>query len=97
MAALEILEQKEQATRLVHTGLKKRWEARREQVERPRTGMIHAHHVSSDLAVGDGSMQMLEHRMRVREQLKFEKSHSQQNAFVKFSVKKQIQQPRKHY
>jgi hypothetical protein len=100
MAALDILERKEEATRLVHAGLKKRWQARRELVGTPRNARhlidrkIHGLHLSTDLVVYNNSSKVLEHRMRVREYMKADKPRSQKHN-SKFVVKRPIQIPLK--
>jgi hypothetical protein len=98
MAALDFLERREEATMLVHRGLKKRWEARRELVGTPRTARhlverkIHGLHRSTDLVVYSNSSKVLEHRMRVREHMKAEKPLVQKRNVIK----KPILLPLKH-
>jgi hypothetical protein len=45
MAHFDLMERREEATRMKHTGLNKRWEARRELVGRPKPAMHRVEHV----------------------------------------------------
>ena len=105
MAGLDLLERREEATRLVHAGLQKRWEARRQLLGRPRVAKNLVHrkiHGSprvemDDLVVFSKSDKLLEYRMRSKEHVRMEKPHYQVKAIRKQAVKMPIQQPRKHY
>lgn len=100
MATLAFMEEREEATRTVHAGLKKRWEARRELIKRPRPPkhliqrVVHqgSHHLdSSDIVIYDNSPTLLEHRMRARESLRMAKPRMAKPRMTK----RPIQQPRK--
>jgi hypothetical protein len=109
LAYLDLLERKEEATRLVHAGLKKRWESRRELIGRPKKGTrnvvkksIHGGsklHMKNDLVIYDHSNTVLEHRMRGRQRTRMQKARVQkkQRAFMKAARlrKQSIIQPRK--
>mmetsp|Transcript_21928 Transcript_21928/g.35283 ORF Transcript_21928/g.35283 Transcript_21928/m.35283 type:complete len:109 (+) Transcript_21928:1-327(+) len=106
MATLSYLEDREEATRAVHSGLKKRWEARRELVGRPKPAkhsikqVVHAHPGISgltDLVVFDHSRVLEEHRMRQREVARVAKCTApKKNPKMAIKQQKPIQQPRKH-
>ena len=105
MATLSYLEDREEATRSVHAGLKKRWEARRELVGRPKPAknlvkpVIHMQPTTAgttELVSYDHSNVLEEHRMRQRGQrdmakLAFPKKHNKGMTHHH----KPIQQPRK--
>jgi hypothetical protein len=107
MANLSYLEEREEAARSVeHTGLKKRWEARRELEGRPRPAK---HSVSpamhdqprgedvKDLATLHQSCLSHEHRMRQREISRLTRLPKRDfKATVLSYHQKPIQQPRKH-
>lgn len=107
MADLAYLEEREEATRSVeHSGLTKRWVARRELEDRPRpakhlvTPVIHGHPRGEDVKVLvalDPSHIHSEHRMRQREVSRMAKvpKHNLKVSPVN-SHQKQIQQPRKN-
>jgi hypothetical protein len=76
MATFDLLEEKEEATRTNHAGVRKRWEARRELLGRPRpakhvvTQVVHGvHHLvdASEVVMYDNSGMMFERRLRTRE------------------------------
>ena len=105
MANLAFLEEREEATRSVHAGLKKRWEARRELVGRPRLPKHLVHSVphgeprladSNSLVVHDHAHEVLENRMRAKESSRMAKPRVTKKV-AKGPVQKPIQQPRKHY
>lgn len=108
MATLSYLEDKEEAARDLHSGLKKRWEARRELVHRPKPAkhlvksVVHAQPNtvgSLDIVVFDHSHVLQEHRLRQRESAHMAKlSMPKKNNGNKMSMMHQhkpIQQPRK--
>jgi hypothetical protein len=109
MASLSFLEDKEEAARSVHSGLKKRWEARRELVHRPKPAkhlvkpVLHASPASVgslDVAVFDHSHVLQEHRMRQREKaytskLVLPNKNTCNKITVMHHQHKHIQQPRK--
>ncbi|KAG7363460.1 hypothetical protein IV203_026820 [Nitzschia inconspicua] len=108
MAALSYLEEKEEAARALHSGLKKRWEARRELVGRPKQArhlvkpVVHAQPNaagSMDLVAFDQSHVLQEHRMLQRENARIAKQAMPKKSNNKMVVMqhqhKPIQQPRK--
>ena len=104
MARLAFLEEKEEATRTVHAGLKKRWEARRELVKtRPPKHLvqqvIHGDPrllQSNDIVMFDKSHALLEQRMQARERTHhIAKSRTQKGFASRIQNKRPIQQPRK--
>jgi hypothetical protein len=109
MAALSYLEDKEEATRAVHSGLKKRWEARRELVGRPKLAKNLVKQVVHNQSSNTGTMELVafdhshileEHRMCQREQARMAKLAMPKKNNIKNKMmvhtQKPIQQPRKH-
>lgn len=103
MATLSLLEEHEEAARTIHAGLKKRWEARRELLGRPRPPMHLVHSVthgdhrlaeSRELVIFDQAHKLVEHRMRARESSRSFKPNALKNPGFGNRVKP-IQQPRK--
>lgn len=108
MATLSFLEEKEEATRAEHSGLKKRWEARRELVGRPKPAkhlvkpVVHIQPSTAgslEIVGFDHSHVLQDHRMLQREQSRMAKlaMPKKNNASNKMAVMHQkiIQQPRK--
>lgn len=105
MATLALLEEKEEATRSVHAGLRKRWEARRELVARPHSPKNLVAHVVNgadpkvlqwmEIVAHDHSFRNPYQRPQGKESLRLLKSKTWKNASAK-SRRKPIQQPRKH-
>lgn len=104
MANLAGLEEREEAARSLHAGLKKRWEARRGLVGKPRDArhlVNQVHHGeprlldSHEIAVTDKTPLRIENRMRAKEHGMVTKPRMS-NPGVKFGHKKPIQQPRKN-
>lgn len=105
MATLDILEEREEAARSLHAGLKKRWEARRGLAGKPRAPkhrIIQAHHGephlldSLELAILDHAPLHIENRMRAMDNAMVAKPKMNKNLGVKLGHKKPIQQPRKN-
>jgi hypothetical protein len=103
MASFALLEEREEATRFVHAGLKKRWEARRELVGRPRPPKHLVHQVihggphlldASEIVVYDHSPMMHEYRMRARE-MRVAKQHMSKKRVSRGMPTRPILQPRK--
>mmetsp|Transcript_105811 Transcript_105811/g.296225 ORF Transcript_105811/g.296225 Transcript_105811/m.296225 type:complete len:181 (-) Transcript_105811:258-800(-) len=105
MANLASLEESEEAARSLHDGLKKRWEARRGLVGKPRA----ARHIispvnhgephlldSHEIVVLDYTPLHIENRMRAKEHSMMTKPRINKNLGTKFGHKKPIQQPRKN-
>jgi hypothetical protein len=105
MATLSYLEDREEATRSVHAGLKKRWEARRELVGRPKPAkylikpVIHMQPTvagTTELVSHDHSNILEEHRMRQRgQQVRMTKLAYSKKYNKGTGHQKPIQQPRK--
>eukprot|EP00980_Cylindrotheca_fusiformis_P015170 scaffold4197_cov115-Cylindrotheca_fusiformis.AAC.4 len=95
MAGLDLLEQKEEATRLVHAGLKKRWETRLQVVGR-RVLPGRAINGAPDPIVYENSSKGIDHRMGALQQAKVGK-FCRQKKIPMTASNKVIQQPRKHY
>jgi hypothetical protein len=109
MATLSYLEEKEEAARAVHAGLKKRWEARRELVNRPKLAkhlvksVLHAQPAAVgclDIVVFDHAHVLEENRMRQRAKaqmakLAMPKKNNGNKMAMMHQQQKPIQQPRK--
>jgi hypothetical protein len=110
LATLSFLEDREEATRAVQTGLKKRWEARRELVGRPKAAkhlvkpVVHAQPMSAgsmDIVAYDHSHVLQDHRMLQREQARMaklampKKNNNNGKMGMMHHQQKPIQQPRK--
>ena len=108
LVTLSFLEDKEEATRAgdLSYGLKKRWEARRELVSRPKPAkntikpVVHTQPTNvgmTDLVVFDHSNVLQEHRMRQREvAARMGKLPKKNSKMMMPNHYKPIQQPRKH-
>ena len=105
MATLAVMEEKEEAARSLHAGLKKRWEARRglhgkplvprhsvNQVHHGEPRLLNAH----DLVVLDRTAFQIENRMRAKEHGMVTKPKNHRSFASAFGHKKPIQQPRKN-
>ena len=107
MANLAVLEEKEEAARSLHAGLKKRWEARRGLHGKPRAAKHLVQRVnhgephlldSKEVVIHDPTPLLVEHRMRAQENSKMTKPlFKQKVANNNFGHKRPIQQPRKNY
>ena len=106
MATYEMLEEREEATRTVHAGLRKRWEARRELVGRPRpakhivTQVVHGvPHLldSSDIVLHDSTRMMQDRKSRAMEASLKTNHRITKQGQGRYQQKHPIHQPRKHY
>lgn len=100
LAHLDMLEHREEVSRLVRTELHKRWEAL--TGKRPRVAtrsVIDKAFLTSNedsIPVYDHSASLLEHRLRARERSRMHKRRVQKkNNFMKASFMKPIHQPRR--
>ena len=103
MADLAMLEEREEASRTLHDGLKKRWEARRGLDGKPRSAKHVVKRVShaaphllesQDIVVVDKTSFHIENRMRAMEH--GIKPRMNDKTGATFSHKKPIHQPRKN-
>lgn len=108
MANFALLEEREEATRSLHSGLKKRWEARRGLTGKPRAPMYSVQPVSHsrarlidnhELVPVDKAPLHMENRMRAKEQhtLGSKTRNCIKTGSLKHQRKMPIHQPRKNY
>lgn len=106
MVKLAVLEEKEEAARSLHVGLKKRWEARRELNGKPRAAKHLVERVQhgdphlldcKEVVLHDPTPHFLDNRIRAKESSKMSKPMMSKKNLGKPGFQKPIQQPRKSY
>jgi len=105
MANLAVLEEREEAARMLHAGLKKRWEARRGLSGKPRAPRHLVHPVrhgephllnSNEIVMYDHTSTIVDNRMRAKHNTQMTKPRMMKRSFQRTAYKKPIQQPRKN-
>lgn len=105
MANLAVLEEREEAARFLHAGLKKRWEARRRLCGKPRAPRHLVNPVrhgeprlldSNEIVIHDHASIVFDNRMRAKQNIQMTKPRMKMRSLQRAAYKKPIQQPRKN-